>query len=46
MDNNIVGGTCIPHENGLGLGVVAPPNSTLVFLYLMLLDHGVRILSN
>ena len=40
MDINVAGGSWIPHVKGLGLGVVAPPNSTLVFLNLMLLDHG------
>ena len=34
-------GLGIPHVNGLGLGVVAPPNITLVFLILIILDHGV-----
>ena len=27
MDNNFVGGYCVPHVKGLGLGVVAPPNN-------------------
>ena len=40
MDNNVDGGSWVPHVKGLGLGVVDPPSSTLVFLILMLSDHG------
>ena len=46
MHNKVAGGSWVPHVKGLGLGVVAPPSSSLVFLILMLMDHGGLILSN
>ena len=40
MTITLLGGAGIPYEKGLGLGVAAPPNSTLVHLIYVILDHG------
>ena len=47
MENTVTRGySLIPHVKRLGLVFVAPPYSTLVFIILMLLDHGCPNLSN